>query len=141
MSEVSDHKRLEVWRASMDLSTRIYEVSADFPDTERYGLIAQVRRAAVSVPSNIAEGMARGLGRGCLYHLGVAAGSLAEVETQLEIALRLKFLEVQIADDVQARLISARRLLFGLRRAKRIRLGLSASGVLILLLSVFGIVV
>ena len=135
MSELSDHRRLEAWRVAMDLSTRIYELSADFPDTERYGLVSQVRRASVSVPSNIAEGLARGLGRGCLHHLAIAAGSLAEVETQLEIAVRLKFLDVGAADEVQAFLVSARKLVFGLRRAKRIRLGLTTSTVLVVIVS------
>ena len=76
----------------MSLAERIYQLSQELPKTETYGLIAQLRRAAVSVPSNIAEGHARIHTREYLHHLSVAQGSLAEVRTQLELCVRLGYL-------------------------------------------------
>jgi four helix bundle protein len=73
---------LKVWHRSMDLVERIYEVSAAFPGDERFGLTAQIRRAAVSVPSNIGEGSRRKKRKAFLNHLDIALGSQAEVEVQ-----------------------------------------------------------
>ncbi len=75
----------------MDLVTAIYEYSAGFPSEERFGLTAQVRRAAVSVPSNIAEGAARKSRNELTHFLSIARGSLSEVDTQLQIAERLGY--------------------------------------------------
>ncbi len=75
----------------MDLVEAIYHVSAAFPKAELYGLTGQIRRAAVSIPSNIAEGHARASTKEYLNHLSIAQASLAELETQLEIAVRLKY--------------------------------------------------
>ncbi|ALN84173.1 hypothetical protein LC55x_0876 [Lysobacter capsici] len=86
------HERLEVWRDAMALVESIYRVTASFPDTERLGLSMQLRRAAVSVPSNIAEGAARRSRPEYLRFLAMARGSLAELSTQYEIARRLGYL-------------------------------------------------
>ena len=83
------HESLEVWRDAMDLVEAVYRFSATFPDTERFGLTAQLRRAAVSVPSNIAEGAARRSTPEYLRFLSVARGSLSELDTQQQIATRL----------------------------------------------------
>ncbi len=80
------HHDLKVWQDAMALARAVYAVSARFPPDERYGLTSQMRRAAVSVPSNIAEGCGRGSGRELLQFLYVARGSLAELETQLRLA-------------------------------------------------------
>jgi four helix bundle protein len=85
------HEKLEVWRDSMDLVEAVYRFSATFPADERFGLTAQLRRAAVSIPSNIAEGAARRSRRDYLRFLSIARGSLAEADTQIKIALRLGF--------------------------------------------------
>jgi four helix bundle protein len=83
------HEELDVWRDAMDLVEAVYRMSASFPSDERFGLTAQIRRAVVSVPSNIAEGAARRSRTELLQFLHVARASLAEVETQMQIALRL----------------------------------------------------
>jgi four helix bundle protein len=76
----------------MDLVTDIYKITARFPSDERYGLSSQARRAAVSVPSNIAEGHGRKFTAACINHLSIAFGSLMELETQIQIAARLGFI-------------------------------------------------
>lgn len=80
---------LLVWQKAMDLVVEVYRLCQTFPSTERYGLISQMQRAAVSIPSNIAEGQARKSSGAFLNHLSIAAGSLAELETQLILSLRL----------------------------------------------------
>ncbi|MDQ3495674.1 MAG: four helix bundle protein [Pseudomonadota bacterium] len=91
------HERLEVWRDAMTLVESVYRSTAQFPDSERLGLAMQLRRAAVSVPSNIAEGAARRSQPEYLGFLSIARGSLAEMTTQLEIAHRLGFAEADPA--------------------------------------------
>ena len=86
------HYGLDVWKDSMRLAREIYRVSASFPDSERYGLTAQIRRCAVSVPSNIAEGAGRGGRKEYAHHLRIARGSLMELDTQLWIARDLGFI-------------------------------------------------
>ena len=77
------------WRKAMQLVTEVYRVTGGFPDTEKFGLVSQMRRAAVSLPSNIAEGAGRGTDKEFSRFLQIARGSLFELETQIEIATRL----------------------------------------------------
>ena len=88
-----NHKDLEVWKRSMDLAIEIYNLSKRFPRNESFGLTSQIRRAAVSVPSNIAEGAARKGDKEFLQFLDISLGSLSELETQYLIAIRLAFVE------------------------------------------------
>ena len=90
------HKRLDVWKLSMKLVTRIYRITQAFPGEERYGLVQQLRRAAISIPSNIAEGAARHGNREFRHFVTIARGSLSEVDTQLDIALRLGYLKLEM---------------------------------------------
>jgi four helix bundle protein len=101
MSEIRDHRDLEAWQVGMDVVLKTYALSAAFPKSEMYGLSAQMRRAAVSVPSNIAEGQARRTIRACLNHLGIALGSYAELDTQLEVSRRLAYAIPAEAEDLQ----------------------------------------
>lgn len=89
--EERNHQRLRAWQESMALVEHIYQATADFPPDERFGLVSQLRRAAVSVPSNIAEGAARGSDADFIRFLYIARGSLSEVDTQLQIAERLGY--------------------------------------------------
>jgi len=88
---VKSYKDLIVWQKSLDLADRVYDVTESFPSREMYGLTNQLRRAAVSIPSNIAEGQARQSTPEFRRFLSIAKGSLAEVETQLHIAIRRNY--------------------------------------------------
>ncbi|MDX1583725.1 MAG: four helix bundle protein [Thermoanaerobaculia bacterium] len=92
MNPSNDFRDLRVWVSGVDLATRIYEITASFPRSEQTGLAHQLRRAAVSVPSNIAEGNARSSLRDYIRHLKIARGSLAETYTQVEIARRVRLI-------------------------------------------------
>lgn len=85
------YQQLVVWQKAMDLVGEIYRLTKGFPDDEKFGLSSQLRRAAVSIPSNIAEGAGRGSDRDFCRFLYLARGSLTEVETQLLIAVRLNY--------------------------------------------------
>jgi len=85
------HKNLKIWQDSVSFSIDIYKITKSFPDEEKFGLISQLRRASISIPSNIAEGSKRGTKKDFISFLRVALGSAAEVETQLLIANQLGF--------------------------------------------------
>jgi four helix bundle protein len=121
MSTIKSHRDLEAWQVAMDLVDRIYDLTEMFPDKERFGLQSQLRRAAVSVPSNIAEGQARPI-RAALNHLSIAVGSLAEIDTQMEIGRRRKYLGQANLDGYFALLESTSTLVRGLGRAKKLLL-------------------
>ena len=87
----SGYRDLLAWQEAVSLVVTVYRVTSRFPKEESYGLTAQARKSAVSIPSNIAEGDARNSSREKYHFLGVAAGSLAELETQLELAARLEY--------------------------------------------------
>lgn len=108
-----DHKKLDVWKYSMDLVVHVYKITSNFPKSEVYGLTSQMRRCAVSVPSNIAEGAARNSNKEYNRFLAIALGSLSELETQLLIAERLEYTE---GSTVFEELIKVRKLLIGLKK-------------------------
>ncbi len=111
------HEDLKAWQHAMALAEEVYSATAGFPDSERFGLVAQLRRAAVSVPSNIAEGRGRGHDAELVRFLGIAYASLMEVETQLELARRLGFLAQTDADDLRQKTEEVGRLINGLKRS------------------------
>ena len=94
---VKSYRDLEVWSLGLDLVETIYRCTSEFPKNEIYGLAAQMRRAAVSIPSNIAEGQARSSSKEFLHFLSFSLGSLAELETQLELTARLGYSATEIS--------------------------------------------
>ena len=121
-SGVRSFEDLAVWRLGMEVAEAVYAASSGFPPSERFGLAAQIRRAAVSIPSNIAEGHARRSTRDFLRFLSMAAGSLAEVRTQLLLARRLDFIPRETATDLLVRLDETSRTLRGLTRSLNTKL-------------------
>ena len=109
--KMKTHKDLDVWKEAMTLAKRIYKLTADFPKEETYGLVSQIRRAAVSIPSNIAEGAARNSNKEFIQFLYVSLGSLAELETQLLLSRELGFLKNEEIDGSIERI---RKMLLGL---------------------------
>jgi four helix bundle protein len=117
------HKDMEVYKASMVLVKEIYRITASFPKDEMYGLSSQMRRAAVSVPSNIAEGCARKSQKELIQFLSIAQGSLAELDTQIDISVMLGFIPKETASaelgDLQQK---TRQLLMGFIRSVHTKL-------------------
>jgi four helix bundle protein len=112
--EVRSYRDLKIWRKGIDLVKKVYKAVDRFPKLERYGLADQLRRSSVSVPSNIAEGQARqhtGEFRQFLY---TALGSLAEVDTQIVIALELHYLAAEDVATIQNQIVEIRRMTHGL---------------------------
>jgi four helix bundle protein len=101
----------------MEIAVEVYGLVTRLPTDERFGLVQQLRRAAVSIPSNIAEGHARGATRDFTRFLSIARGSIAEVETQLELAVRLNLLEQAAVDSVASKCDKLGRILRGLRKS------------------------
>ena len=113
------HKRLDAWKLSMELVLDIYRLTAEFRAEERYGLVAQMRAAAVSVPSNIAEGAARNTKREFANFLHVAQASLSELDTQVDIAVRLGYLTPGAATSALDRMERIDKMLTGLIKSLR----------------------
>ena len=124
MTTVKSHRDLVVWQRGMDLAESCYRLAATLPREELYGLTSQIRRACVSIPSNIAEGHNNGSTAVFLRHLAVALGSQAELETQLELAVRLGLTTKEEAGPVLESVEEVGRLLHGLVRS----LGARAAG-------------
>ena len=112
-----NHKNLEVWNRSMNLVLLIYEIGKSFPDHERFGLESQMKRAAISVPSNIAEGAARGSTKEFLRFLDIANGSLSELETQLLLTEQLGYARTQ--DILEKEVVIIRKMLYNLKKSLR----------------------
>ena len=108
-----DHKELDVWKKSMDLVVVIYDITSKFPSDERFGLISQMRRAAVSIPSNIAEGAARRGDKEFIQFLMIALGSLSELETQYLLSIRLNFVHKDA--EVINKIVAVKKLILGFR--------------------------
>ena len=105
---------LKVWQKSMDLVEEIYRTTTAFPRDERFGLTAQLRRAAVSIASNIGEGKRRKRQRAFLHHLDIALGSQGEVDVQVEIARRVGFIDEPTHQRLQVQIDEVGRMLNGL---------------------------
>ena len=117
MTTFKSYRDLEVWKKAMRLAKRIYQVTQKFPTDERFGLTNQLRRAAVSVPSNIAEGHARfGAGESSRF-LSIAMGSVAEIETQILLSQDLRYLTEELTFEVLAELDIIGKMLRGLAKS------------------------
>jgi len=114
---VRNYTELETWRRAMDLVVAVYAATSSYPKGEVYGLTAQTRRSAVSIPSNIAEGQGRGSTRDFVRFLAVARGSLCELETQLRIGSRLRYVDERSIDNLLGESATVGRLLNGLIRS------------------------
>jgi four helix bundle protein len=117
---VKSFRQLLVWQKAMDLADAVYTITVDFPRSEMFGLVSQLRRAAVSIPSNIAEGRAIGGGR-FMHHLRIAIGSEAELQTQVELSVRRSYLSADQARIVLQRSAEVCRMLHGLHAALKAR--------------------
>jgi len=111
---MNDYERLNVWRDAHVLVMEAYSVSASFPATERYGLTSQLRRAAVSIPANIAEGAGRRTGADFRRFLDIASGSCNEVEYYARLAADLKLIAPDERDSIRRQVREIRRQLVGL---------------------------
>jgi len=113
------HHSLDVWMRSVDFAVAIYRLTTNFPRGEEYGLKSQMRRAAVSIPCNIAEGAARQTKKEFVQFLYIAAGSASEVDTQLEIAFRLGYVDRNRKGVIDGNLENISKMISGLIRSIR----------------------
>ncbi|MFH1386251.1 MAG: four helix bundle protein [bacterium] len=109
-----EHKKLDVWHESIKFVADIYKLTKEYPKEELYGLTSQIRRAAVSVPSNIAEGAARSSDREFVQFLYISLGSLSEVETQMIISIELGYLSE--GNNIFGQVTKIKQMLLGLIR-------------------------
>jgi four helix bundle protein len=112
--KVRSYRELIAWQKAMDLVTEVYKASSVFPRQELYGLTSQLRRAAISIPSNIAEGQCRWSTKEFVQFLSVSSGSLGEVETQIILAQRLEYLKEKVTSDILEKSAEVGRLIHGL---------------------------
>ena len=113
------HEKLEVWKKAVDFVVTVYQETESFPNHEKFGLTSQIRRAAVSIPANIAEGAARQSDKEFAYFLSNAQGSSSELETEVLIAHRLDYLSESVYLEMRASLDSIGRMIVGLSRHVR----------------------
>ncbi|MEO1007645.1 MAG: four helix bundle protein [Planctomycetota bacterium] len=117
MSEIRSFEDLQAWKLSVSLTTRVYRATAAFPSDERFGLVSQMRRSAVAVPSNIAEGWGRGQTRDYARFIRVARGSAYELQTQLLISSELGFVAAVDFEDLMSDVQQVGRVVSGLLRS------------------------
>jgi four helix bundle protein len=114
---INSYRDLEVWKKAMDLVTECYEMTKNFPKNETFGLSSQLQRAAVSIAANISEGHARQHTKEFLHSLSIAYGSLAELETHIEIAKRLGYITADTVIKLNDKTTTIGRMLNGLRKS------------------------
>lgn len=117
---MNSHKDLNVWKNAVSFVSDIYKITESFPNSELFGLTNQIRRAAVSIPSNIAEGAARMSQKEFNQFLSIALGSSAEVETQLLIALNLQFISTNEYKELTIKIDDIRKMLIGLKKSLKL---------------------
>lgn len=123
--KVSNYKDLKVWQLSIDIAEQVYYLTQGFPKQEIYGLTSQLQRAAVSIPSNLAEGHTRDSTKEFLHFISIALDSLAELETQLILAQRFKYLNTNDLTTMFVKTEAAGKVLRGLQRTLKAKLNIS----------------
>jgi four helix bundle protein len=118
-AQVRSFRQLRLWQEAMDLAVLVHEAARKLPTSERYELGREMRRSATSIPSNVAEGFSRHSRKAYRFHVAVALGSTAEVETQLELAQRLSYLAKDFVDELLERCATVARIGQGLWRSLR----------------------
>jgi len=113
------HKKLDVWKLSMELSRVVYRLTTGYPSEERFGLVSQMRRAAVSVPSNIAEGAARDSNNEFRHFLSIGRSSLSELDTQLDLSQDLGFIAETSRSEIDRLLTRIDKMLYALHQLKK----------------------
>lgn len=108
-------RKLEIWSKSMDLVTEIYQLTNRFPSLERFGLISQMQRSAVSIPTNIAEGSAKTSNKDFARFLEISIGSSFELETELIISFKLKYTESEIFISIQNKIVEIQKMIIGFK--------------------------
>jgi four helix bundle protein len=111
------HKRLDVWQAAMKSTVMIYKLTDRFPEKEKFGLVSQMRRAAISIPCNIAEGAARQGKKEFKNFVSMAQGSVSELDTQLDLSVLIGYLTKDMVEEVTAELLRIDKMLSGLIRS------------------------
>ena len=112
------YKKLKVWQKAMELVLQVYKATKNYPKHEQYGLISQMRRSVISIPSNIAEGHGRNSDKEIIRFLDIARGSIYELDTQVEISRRLNYLKPKEFNIIFDMLDETSRMLTGLRKSK-----------------------
>ncbi|NCD69239.1 four helix bundle protein [Mucilaginibacter agri] len=110
-------KELKVWKAGIDLSKAVFEITKDFPSSERFGLISQMTRAVVSIPSNIAEGCGRKSNKELYQFLSIATGSSFELETHVILAKEFNYITEEKLQQLSIQIIEIQKMLFGLQKS------------------------
>ena len=108
-------RKLDNWTKSVDLVTEIYQLTNSFPSQERFGLMSQMQRAAVSIPTNIAEGSAKSSNKDFARFLEMSMGFLLELETELIIAVNLKYIDLAIFENIKNKIIELQKMLTGFK--------------------------
>jgi len=114
---MNNYKELKLWQKSVELAAKIYELTTSFPKEEVYGLTSQIKRSAISIPSNIAEGAGRNTKRDFNNFLGISTGSSYELETQLIIANKVCFLSNSALQDLQGELTQIQKMNYALKHS------------------------
>ena len=118
---MKSHKNLDAWKVAMDLAKQVYQATNHFPPKEQFGLVSQMRRCAVSIPSNIAEGAARQGTKEFIHFLHIALGSCSELDTQIEIAMATNMADGNMLSVLQDETTRTMKLLSGLIRSLKSR--------------------
>jgi four helix bundle protein len=117
IKETRPHRQLDVWKKSLLFAKKVYLVTSKYPPAEIYGLVSQMRRATISVPSNLAEGAARRSKKEFLHFINIAQGSLSELDTQIELSIMLNYVSKEAYDELMEELKTISKMLFGLSRS------------------------